>query len=189
MRDKVVIPIFAAGFASLIFYFLGQILFPENFVKAVGFALLLGFITWTGLEKLLTKHQNPKDDFDLFPLLKRDALEKWGTKCGMQYRNLNKIVLYDAPMRYPIDSRYILYFDFDTSTPEGEKEEEIFNETNAFQINTILGPEFKKVYRNEPRSNFIDEWFLSIVKYAGFNDEYGWIIYQKVKHGHYSRNA
>ena len=178
------ISFFAAVAASLLFYYLGQILFPDNFIMAVGFALLLGFITWTGIEKLLAKHQKRKDDSDLFPLLKRDALVKWGTKCGEQYEKLNKIVLYDAPMRYPIDSRYILYFDFDTSTPEGHKEEEIFNETNAFQLNTILGAEFKEVYRNEPRSNFTDEWFLSIVKYAGFNDKYSWIIYQKEKQGH-----
>ena len=184
MRGKVVISFLAAVSASLLFYYLGQILFSSNHVNAVGFSLFLGFITWTGIEKLLAKHSNRRDDSDLFPLLKRDALEKWGKKCGEQYRNLNKIVLYDAPMRYPIDSRYILLYDFDTSTPEGEKEEEIFNETNAFQINTILGPEFKEVYRNEPGSNFTDEWFLSIVKYSGFNDKYSWIIYQREKQGH-----
>ena len=89
MRGKVVISFLAVVAASLLFYYLGQILFSSNFVIAVGFALFLGFITWTGIEKLLAKHSNRRDDSDLFPLLKRDALENWGKKCGEQYRNLN----------------------------------------------------------------------------------------------------
>jgi hypothetical protein len=165
--------------AALLIFWLGQIILPDNPILVASFALYLGFITWSGIEKLWAKRQTPTDGLDIFPLLKKDALEKWGTKWGNQYEYLNKIVLYDAPIKYPIDAKYILYFDFDTSTPEGKRSEEIFNEINAFQINVILESGFKEVYVNEPAPRFRDEWFLSIVKYSGFNDEYSWMIYKK----------
>ena len=167
--------------AALLVFTIGSFQLPGNLIIAVGFALLLGFVTWTSFEKFLTKHQKRIDDSDIFPLLRKDALERWGAECGEQYKHLNKIVLYDAPLKYPIDSRYILYFDFDTSTSEGEKNEETFNTIKAFQINAILNSEFKKVYRKEPGSRFRDEWFLSIVKYSNFNDKYAWVIYQRDK--------
>ena len=85
------------------------------------------------------------------------------------------------PLKYPLDVGYILYFDFDTSTPEGKRNEENFNEINAFQNNDILDSEFQKVYRNEPNSGFRYEWLVSIVKYSGFNDKYSWVIYQRGK--------
>jgi len=175
------ISFFAAVTATLLFYWLGRILLPDEPIIVFGGALFLGFITRKGIKKLWGKRQKRTDSSDIFPFLKRDALEKWGTKWGEQYEYLNKVVLYDPPFKYPIDTRCILYFDFDTSAPEGKRGEEIFNEINAFQNNVILDSGFQEVYRNEPDSRFKDEWFMSIVKYAGFNDKYSWVIYQRGK--------
>jgi hypothetical protein len=173
----------AAVAATLLFYWLGRILLLEEPIIVIGAALLLGFIARTGIKKLCGKRQKQTDSSDIFPFLKRDALEKWGTKWGEQYEYLNKVVLYDPPLKYPIDTRCILYFDFDTSTPEGKRGEEIFNEINGFQNTVILDSGFQEVYRNEPGSSFRDEWFMSIVKYAGFDDKYSWVIYQREKRG------
>ena len=167
--------------AALLIYWLGRILLPGDPIIVVGCALFLGFATRTGIEKVWGKRQDRKDGSDIFPLLDKEALEKWGTKWGEKYEYLNKVVLYDAPLKYPIDSKYILYFDFDTSNPEGKRSEESFNEINAFQSNVILESGFQEVYRTEPDSRFRDEWFLSIVKYSGFNDKYSWVIYQRKK--------
>jgi hypothetical protein len=186
--DKVMLSLLGAVSAALLIYWLGRIILPDDPIIVVGCALFLGFITWIGIEKLLVKRQKRKDGPDIFPLLKKDALEKWGSKWGEQYEHLNKVVLYDPPLKYPIDSRYILYFDIDTSTPEGEKSEEIFNEINAFQSNAILSSGFKEVYRNKPESQFRDEWFLSIVKYSGFDDKYSWVIYQREKRDQSNQN-
>jgi hypothetical protein len=180
------ISLLAAVATSFLFYYLGKFLSSDNSIIAVGLAILFGILTWQGIDKIVPKRR--KDDSELFPYLRKDALEKWGAKFAEQHKHIKKIVLYDAPMRYPIDSKYILYFDFDTTTPEGEKEEEVFNETNAFKINTILNSEFKKVYRNEPGSRFRDEWFLSIVKYSGFDDKYSWLIHQDKKETHSTGN-
>ena len=115
-------------------------------------------------------------------LYQKDSyLKEWGAKWGKKYEYLNKIVLYDAPIKYPIDVKYILYFDFDTSTTNGKRSEEIFNKINAFETTIILESGFKEVYVNETVSEFRDEWFLSIVKYSGFSDEYSWVIYQREK--------
>ena len=171
--------LFAGVTATLLFFWLGRILMPDDLIIVVGCALFFGFITRTAIEKIGGKRQQRKAGADIFPLLNKDALAKWGTKWGKQYKYLNKVILYDAPLKYPIDSKYILYFDFDTSTQEGKKSEAYFNEINAFQNNVILDEGFQEVYRNEPDSEFRDEWFLSIVKYSGFDDEYSWLIFQR----------
>jgi hypothetical protein len=171
----------AAVAATLLFYWLGQIILPDEPIIVIGAALFLGFITRTCIKKFMEKSQKRIDSFDIFPNLKKDVLEKWGIKWGEQYKYLNKVVLYDPPLKYPIDTNYILYFDFDTSTPAGKRSEESFNEINAFKNNDILGSGFQKVYRNEPNSRFREEWFMSIVKYPGFNDKYSWMIYQRGK--------
>ena len=175
------ISVFAAVAATLLFYWLGWILFPDEPIIVTGGALILGFITRTCIKKLWGKRQKRTDSSDIFPYLRRNALEKWGTRWGQQYEYLNKVVLFDPPLKYPLDVGYILFFDFDTSTPEGKRSEESFNEKNAFQNNDILDSGFQKVYRNEPGSRFREEWFMSIVKYPGFNDKYSWVIYQREK--------
>jgi hypothetical protein len=148
----------------------------------VGGSLILGFFIWKSIEKLWGEHsKKSKNNDDIFPFLKRDALKKWGTKWAQDYEYVNQIILYDAPLKYPIDAKYILYFNFDTSTPQGKKNEEYFNKINAFQRHDILDSGFEEVYCNEPASGFRDEWFLSIVKYPGFNDKYSWVIYQREK--------
>jgi hypothetical protein len=170
---------FAAVVATLLFFWLGQILLPDEPIIVFGGALVLGFITRTIIDKTWSKRKKRTDSSDIFPYLRRNSLEKWGTKWGRQYEYLNKVVLFDPPLKYPLDVGYILYFVFDTSTPEGKRSEEIFNEINAFQNNVILGSGFQEVYRNEPGSGFRDDWFLSIVKYSRFNDKYSWVIYQR----------
>jgi hypothetical protein len=175
------ISLFAAVVATVSSFGLGQILLPEEPIIVIGGALTLGFLTRKIIDKSWSKRQKRTDSSDIFPYLKRNALEKWGTKWGQEYEYLNKIVLFDPPLKYPLDVGYILYFDFDTSTPEGKKSEEKFNEINAFQNNDILDSEFQKVYRNEPNSGFRYEWLVSIVKYSGFNDKYSWVIYQRGK--------
>ena len=169
----------AAVTATLIFLWLGWILLPEEPIIVFGAAILLGFITRMVAKKLLEIRQKKEDDSNLFPALTRYQLEKWGSKWGEQYEYLTKVILYDPPLKYPIDAEYILYFDFDTSTFEGKASEENFNKIIAFENMAILGSGFQEVYVEQPGSKFRDEWFLTIVKYAGFNDKYSWVIYQR----------
>ena len=173
--------ILAAVVVTLLFFGLGQILLPGEPIIVFGGALVLGFITRTIINKTWSKRQKRADSSDIFPYLKRNALEKWGTKWGQEYEYLNKVLLFDPPLKYPLDVGYILYFDFDTSTPEGKKSEKKFNEINAFQNNDILASGFQEVYRNEPNSGFRFEWFVSIVRYSEFNDKYSWVIYKRGK--------
>jgi hypothetical protein len=88
-------------------------------------------------------------------------------------------VLYDAPLKYPLDVNYVLLFEFDTSTPEGKSSEEMFNETIAFHTDTILASGFSGAYKKKPDKSFRDDWFLSIKKYSGFDEEYSWVIYKR----------
>jgi hypothetical protein len=171
--------VLAAIFAALLVYWLGGMLLPDEPIIVFGAAFLLGLITRTVIYKLWETRQKRINDSIIFPLLKRKELEKWGSKWGEQYEYLTGVVLYDPPLKYPIDAEYILYFDFDTSTTEGKQSKEIFNETFAFQNTDILGPGFQDVYGDVPGSQFRDEWFLSIVKHAEFNDKYSWVIYQR----------
>jgi hypothetical protein len=112
---------FAAVTVTLIFFWLGWMLLPEEPIIVFGAAMLLGLAARTVVKKLLKTRQKSKDDSNIFPALKRDELKKWGSKLGEQYESLTKVVLYDPPLKYPIDAEYILYFDFDTSTSEGKK--------------------------------------------------------------------
>jgi hypothetical protein len=171
--------VIAAIIAALLFYWFGWMLLPDEPIIVFGAAFLFGLITRTVIYKLGETRQKRINDSIIFPLLKREELEKWGSKWGDQHEHLTKVVLYDPPLKYPIDAEYILYFDFDTSTTEGKQSEEIFNETIAFQNTDILGPRFQEVYGDVPGSQFRDEWFLSIVKHAAFNDKYAWVIYQR----------
>ena len=165
--------------ATVLSYLVGRMVLPDEPLLITGGALFLGLILWTSVEKLWGKPTDQIDSSNIFPLLDKDVLEKWGKRWAEQYAYLNKIVLYDAPLKYPLDVNYVLYFEFDTSTPEGRRSEEVFNETIAFHDDTILASGFSEVYINEPDSSFRDVWFLSIVNYSGFNEEYSWVIYKK----------
>lgn len=171
--------VFTAIAATIILFWLGRILIPDDPILVAGGALILGFIIRRFVDKIWRKRHKQQESFDIFPNLKLSALKQWGLQKGQQYRYLKKIVLFDPPLKYPLDVNYILYFDFDTSTSEGKNSEKHFNENNAFQINSILDNGFQEVYRNKVNSDFRDEWFLTIVRYSGFNDDYSWVIYQK----------
>jgi hypothetical protein len=165
--------------AALLSYWVGRMLLPSEPLIVVGGALFLGLILWTVAEKLWGKPTTRTDSYDIFPLLNKDVLERWGKKWGEQYEYLNKVVLYDAPLKYPIDVKYVLYFEFETSTPEGKRSEEVFNEIIAFQDDSILASGFNEVYTNIPDITFRDDWFLTIINYPGFNEKYSWVIYKK----------
>jgi hypothetical protein len=168
-----------AIFAALLSFWLGRMVLPDEPLIVTGGALFLGLILWTSVEKLWRKSADQTDGSDVFPLLDKKVLEKWGKKWGEQYANLNKIILYDTPLKYPLDVNYVLYFEFDTSTPEGKNSEAVFNETIAFHADTILASGFSEVYIKKPDRSFRDDWFLSINHFAGFDEEYSWVIYKK----------
>ena len=165
--------------AVLFSFLLGWLVLPGEPLLVTGGSLFLGLILWTSLEKLWGKPADQPSGPNLFPLLNRDVLEKWGRKWGDQYPYLTKIVLYDAPLKYPLDVNYVLLFEFDTSTPEGKRSEEMFNETIAFHADTILASGFSGAYKKKPDKSFRDDWFLSIKKYSGFDEEYSWVIYKR----------
>jgi len=52
---------------------------------------------------------NSIDDSNIFPALKSDELEKWGSILGEQYEYLTKVVLYDPPLKYPIDAYHLFH--------------------------------------------------------------------------------
>ena len=165
--------------ATLLSYWIGQMVLPDEPLLVTGGALFLGLIIWTSSEKLWGKPADQSESAYIFPLLKKDVLEKWGKKWAEQYTHLAKVVLYDAPLKYPLDVDYVLFFEFDTATPEGRRSEEVFNETIAFHTDTILASGFSDVYKKKPHRSFRDDWFLSIVDFSGFNAEYSWVIYKK----------
>ena len=99
---------------------LGRVTYFANIAGSLGI-LFLGLILWTVVEKFWGKPTNRTDRLDIFPLLNKDVLQRWGKKWGEHYEYLNKVVLYDAPLKYPIDVKYVLYFEFDTSTPKGKR--------------------------------------------------------------------
>ena len=164
---------------TLLSYFLGRMALPGEPLLVAGGALFLGLILWTSVEKLWGKPTDQTDRSNLFPRLNKDVLEKWGKKWGGQNAYINKIILYDTPLNYPLDVDYVLYFEFDTSTLDGRKSEFVFNEMIAFHVDTILASGFSEVYTKKPDSSFRDDWFLSIVNYSGFDEEYSWVIYEK----------
>ncbi len=105
--------LFAAAAATLLVFWLGQILLPDESVIVIGSALIIGFITRTIVDRTWNKRHKRTDRSDIFPYLRRNALEKWGLKWGQEYEYLNKVVLFDPPLKYQLDVTYILYFDFD----------------------------------------------------------------------------
>ena len=176
------ISIFAAVVASVSTYGLGRFLLPEEPIIVIGGALALGFLTRKIIDNnRRINRQEQADDADIFPFLKRNVLEKWGAKWGHEFEHLKKVVIYDPPLKYPLDVAYVLYFEFDTATPEGQRCQDKFNEINAYRNNDILDTGFEDVYQNKPTPGFRFEWFVTIVKYAGFNANYSWVIYQKDK--------
>jgi len=60
----------AAVAATLLFYWLGRILLPDEPIIVIGAALLLGFMTRTCIKKLRGKSQKRTDSSDIFPNLK-----------------------------------------------------------------------------------------------------------------------
>jgi hypothetical protein len=165
--------------ATIASYWAGRMVLPEEPLLVAGGALFLGLILWTSVEKLWGKSSNKTDRSNIFPSLNKEVLEKWGTKWAEQYPHLNTIILFDTPLKYPLDVKYVLYFEFDTSTPEGEKSKDAFNKKIAFHDDTILAPGFREVYLNEPENTYRDDWFMSVTYYPGFNEDYSWTIYKK----------
>ena len=103
--------VFTAIAATIILFWLGRILIPDDPKLVAGGALILGFIIRRFVEKKWRKRHKQQESFDIFPNLKLSALKQWGIQKGQQYRYLQKIVLFDPPLKYPLDVNYILYFD------------------------------------------------------------------------------
>ena len=132
-----------------------------------------------GIVLLFVKNKYSREPKDIFPLLNRDALEKWGSKWGLQYNYLKRVVLYGTPMDTPSELLYTLYFEFNTSIDAGKQSEGIFNETIAFSYETILTAGFEEVYKKEPAMTFRDEWHLVTDAYEGdYDEKYSWVIYK-----------
>lgn len=132
-----------------------------------------------GIVLIFIKNKYGREPIDIFPLLNRDALEKWGSKWGQQYDYLKRVVLYGSPMETPSELLYILYFEFSTSTDAGKQSEEIFGETIAFAYEVILTAGFEEVYKKEPDMSFRDEWYLVTNTYNGnYDEKYSWVIYK-----------
>ena len=149
------ISLFAAVVASVSTYGLGRVLLPEEPIVVIGSALALGFITRKIIDSTRQRKSPEKaDDSDIFPFLNRNVLEKWGAKWGQEFEYLNTVILYDPPLKYPLDVAYVLYFEFDTATPEGKRCEEKFNRINAYRNNDILDSGFEEVYQNKPNPGF-----------------------------------
>ena len=132
-----------------------------------------------GIVLIFIKNKYARESKDIFPLLNRDALEKWGSKWGQQYDYLKRVVLYGSPMETPSELLYILYFEFSTSTDAGKQSEKIFGETIAFSYEAILTAGFEEVYKKEPDMSFRDEWYLvTNINHANYDEKYSWVIYK-----------
>jgi hypothetical protein len=132
-----------------------------------------------GIVLIFIKNKYARESKDIFPLLNRDALEKWGSKWGRQYDYLKRVVLYGSPMETPSELLYILYFEFSTSTDAGKQSEKIFGETIAFSYEAILTAGFEEVYKKEPDMSFRDEWYLvTNINHANYDEKYSWVIYK-----------
>ena len=132
-----------------------------------------------GIVLIFIKNKYGRESKDIFPLLNRDALEKWGSKWGQQYDYLKRVVLYGSPMETPSELLYILYFEFSTSTDAGKQSEEIFGETIAFSYEAILTAGFEEVYKKEPDMSFRDEWYLvTNINHENYDEKYSWVIYK-----------
>lgn len=166
------------AFGALAILFIG--IFLDRTFPTIGHLFLIGALSLVfGIVLIFIKNKYFREPKDIFPLLKRDVLENWGTKWGQQYNYLKRVVLYGSPLETPSGLLYILYFEFSTSTDAGKQSEKIFRETIAFSSEAILTAGFQEVYKKEPDMSFRDEWYLVTNKYNGkYDEKYSWVIYK-----------
>ena len=164
--------------SAIAILFIGILL--DRTFPTIGHLFLIGALSLVfGIVLIYIKNKYFHEPKVIFPLLKRDALEKWGTKWGQQYDYLKKVVLYGSPMETPSGLLYILYFEFSTSTDTGKQSEKIFSETIAFSSEAILTAGFEEVYKEKPDMSFRDEWYLVTNKSNGnYDEKYSWVIYK-----------
>jgi hypothetical protein len=155
-------------------------IFLDRTFPTISHLFLIGALSLVfGIVLFFIKNKYGREPKDIFPLLKRDALEKWGIKWGQQYDYLKRVVLYGSPMDTPSGLLYILYFEFNTLTDAGKQSENIFSETIAFSSEAILTAGFEEVYKKEPDMSFRDEWYLVTNTYNGnYDEKYSWVIYK-----------
>jgi hypothetical protein len=149
-------------------YALGKMIFPaENFL-IIGGALFLGLFVWTCIEKLWGKRRKRTDNANIFPLLTKDALEKWGSIWGKDYGHVKKITLYERPMSYPGTARHILYFKCGTGTKEGKLFRKNFQGAYGDSLvytEVFINYEFaQEVYKSDPPDTFRDDWQITTFK-------------------------
>lgn len=108
------------------------------------------------------RHTDVPEPTNLLNELSPNELKKWCDGWGKIYDHLNRIVLYIYPPQS--DIRYILYFEFDIFSKEGQKQSELFNQGlwdhEHFPINDV--GRFKSVYNKNPSTpDYINEWHFT----------------------------
>ena len=94
------IAVFTAMAATIILFWLGRILMPDEPLLVAGGALFLGLIIRRFVDKKWRKRHKQTKSLDIFPNLRLNALEQWGAQMGQKYKDLKKIVLFDPPLKY-----------------------------------------------------------------------------------------
>ena len=91
--------------------------------------------------------------------INQKILAEWCSGWGKIYDHLNRIVLFEYPPQSEV--RYLLYFEFDVFTKEGQRQSESFTQgmwdCEHFPIDEL--DRFRSVYKKHPNTlDFIKEW-------------------------------
>ena len=114
-----------------------------------------------------------------FPLLNILALEKWAVKISDHFNYIKTITLYEAP--FASHKKYVLFFNFDTSTVKGKNSKGTFDGHTWFnkwsKKNYPIDDSFKEIYKEKPPDDFFKEWLITTERPQGVNKRLSLVLY------------
>ena len=151
-------------------------IFSVTELAGFGVVGVLLFLLADGWEK-----RSDRNEFLPFHEIKIDSLKshlfEWIATEAFK-KLIKKVVLYRAPLdsRFPTGVKYIVFFDL--ISPKKIKEaSKVFRDLLKDKT-TILGDDFRLVYKEEPSINFHDEWLLTDEKPSGLSGKNAVILFR-----------
>ena len=153
------------------FFMINKLLLEGIAACTIGILLIFWFNIW----RLRNRPIN------VFPLLDITTLKKWAVKISDHYDYIKTITLYEAP--FASHKKYVLFFNFDTSTVKGKNSKGTFNGHTWFnkwsKKNYPIDDSFKEIYKGKPPDDFFEEWLITTERPIDINKRLSLVLYNK----------
>ena len=126
---------------------------------------------------LFNLRQASHKKLDVFNVIDMEILKGKAFLWASSLESLQKITLFRIPFQQYGKSKYILCFEFDTTTIKGQGCKGTFDGHGWSYEKYPLKDDFKEVYKHSPPDDFLDEWLITTELEKEFHNYISVVLY------------